>query len=168
MSGGNLRALWRRKFSDRSDIYLQAFWSHDHRIGSNFGEDRDTFDVDFLHRLAATRFQQFTYGLGIRLSPSTVSQTIPTDTFTPLHKTDSIYSAFLQEELRLVPDRLSLTLGSKFEHNNYTGFEYQPNARLLLRLRRSSLHGLQFRELSALPIASTKTSRSTFSQSHLR
>ena len=131
VSGGNLRALWRRKFSDQSDIYLQSFWSHDHRIGSNFGENRDTFDVDFLHRLAATRFQQFTYGLGIRLSPSTVTQTVSTDTFTPLHKTDSIYSAFVQEELRIVPERLSLILGSKFEHNNYTGFEYQPNGRLL-------------------------------------
>jgi iron complex outermembrane recepter protein len=131
VSGGNLRALWRRKFNDRSDVYLQSFWSHEHRIGSNFGEDRDTFDVDFLHRLAPTKFQQFTYGLGIRLSPSTVTQTIPTDTFIPLHKTDSIYSAFLHEELRLVPEKLSLILGSKFEHNNYTGFEYQPNGRLL-------------------------------------
>ena len=131
VSGGNLRALWRRKFSNQSDIYLQSFWSHEHRIGSNFGEDRDTFDADFLHRLAATRWQQFTYGLGIRISPSTVTQTVPTDTFIPLHKTDSIYNAFLQEELRLVPDKLSISLGSKFEHNNYTGFEYQPNGRLL-------------------------------------
>jgi iron complex outermembrane receptor protein len=131
VSGGNLLALWRRQFSNHSDIYLQSFWSHDHRIGSNFGEDRDTFDVDFLHRLAATKVQQFTYGLGLRLSPSTVSQTVPTDAFIPAHKTDSIFSAFLQDELRLVPDRLSLILGSKFEHNNYTGFEYQPNGRLL-------------------------------------
>ena len=131
VSGGNLLARWRRKFSNRSDIYLQSFWSHEHRIGSNFGEDRDTFDVDFLHRLGATRFQQFTYGLGMRISPSTVTQTVPTDTFIPLHKTDSIYSAFLQEELRLIPNKLSLSLGSKFEHNNYTGFEYQPNGRLL-------------------------------------
>jgi iron complex outermembrane receptor protein len=131
VSGGNLRAQLRRQFSNGSDIYSQSFWSHEHRIGSNFGEDRDTFDIDFLHRLAATQRQQFTYGLGLRLSPSTVTQTIPTDTFDPARKTDSIYSAFLQEELRLVPGKLSLTLGSKLEHNNYTGFEYQPNARLL-------------------------------------
>jgi len=131
VSGGDLRARLRRRFQNQSDIYLQAFWSRDHRIGSNFGEDRDTFDVDFLHRLGATRFQQFTYGLGIRLSPSEITQTIPTATFNPRHKTDSIYSAFLQEELRLVPDKLSLIAGSKLEHNNYTGFEYQPNVRLL-------------------------------------
>jgi iron complex outermembrane receptor protein len=66
------------------------------------------------------------------VSPSTVIQTVPTATFNPLQKTDSVYSAFLQEELRPVPGKISLILGSKFEHNNYTGFEYQPSARLLL------------------------------------
>lgn len=130
-SGGNLRTRWRRAFRNKSDVYLQAFWSHEHRIGSNFGEDRNTFDVDFLHRLPATTHQQFTYGFGIRQSPSTVSTTIATNTFDPPSKTDSIYSAFVQEELRIVPDKFSVTIGTKLEHNNYTGFEYQPNARLL-------------------------------------
>src|SRR3569833_1877131 len=132
VSGGNLRTRWRRRFSDKSDIYLQAYWSHDHRIGSNFGEERDTYDVDFLHRLAATPHQQFTWGAGIRLSPSTTRHTVPTDGFNPAGRTESIYSGLLQEELRLIPGKLSLIAGSKFEHNNYTGFEYQPNARLLL------------------------------------
>ncbi len=131
VSGGNLRARWRHQFRNKSDIYLQAFWSYDHRIGSNFGENRNTFDVDFLHRFPVTHHQQFTWGVGLRLSPGTVIQAVPTDTFIPLSKTDSIYSAFLQEELYLVQNKLSLTVGSKFEHNNYTGFEYQPNARLL-------------------------------------
>ena len=131
VSGGDLRMRWRRRFSDHSDVYVQAFWSHDHRIGSNFGEDRDTYDVDFLHRLGGNHFQQFTYGLGLRLSPSEIHETVPTDTFNPRHKTDSIYSAFLQEELRLVPSRLSFIIGSKVEHNNYSGFEYQPSVRLL-------------------------------------
>jgi len=131
VSGGNLRTRWRRRFSDKSDIYLQAYWSHDHRIGSNFGEERDNYDVDFLHRLAPTPHQQFTWGAGIRLSPSTTRHTVPTDGFNPADRTESIYSGFIQEEFRLVPGTLSLTVGTKLEHNNYTGFEYQPNARLL-------------------------------------
>jgi iron complex outermembrane receptor protein len=36
----------------------------------------------------------------------------------------------LQDEVTLVTDRLRLTLGSKFEHNDYTGFEIQPSVRL--------------------------------------
>jgi iron complex outermembrane recepter protein len=131
VSGGNLRTRWRRRFADKSDIYLQAYWSHDHRIGSNFGEERDTYDVDFLHRMAPTAHQQFTWGAGIRMSPSTTRHTIPADGFNPADRTESIYNGFLQEELRLIPGKLSFIAGSKLEHNNYTGFEYQPNARLL-------------------------------------
>jgi len=130
-SGGDLLFRERREFNNHSDIYLQAFWAHDHRIGSNFGEDRDTFDLDFMHRLPTFLSQRFSYGLGGRLSPSTVTQVVPTATFNPLKKTDSIYSAFLQDEIRFVPDKVSFTLGSKFEHNNYTGFEYQPSGRVL-------------------------------------
>ena len=36
----------------------------------------------------------------------------------------------LQDDIALVEGRLHLVLGSKFEHNDYTGFEYQPSGRL--------------------------------------
>jgi len=51
--------------------------------------------------------------------------------FSPLSQTERIYSGFLQEEIHIIPDKLSLIAGSKLEHNNYTGFEYQPDGRLL-------------------------------------
>lgn len=131
VSGGDVLYRWRRNLDGGGNLYLQGFWSHDHRIGSNFGEDRDNLDLDFLHRLPRTRWQQFTYGVGIHVSPSKATQTVPTDQFIPSFKTNQVYSAFLQEDLRLIPSRLQLSLGSKLEHNNYTGFEYQPNGRLL-------------------------------------
>ncbi|MGB9029912.1 MAG: TonB-dependent receptor plug domain-containing protein [Acidobacteriaceae bacterium] len=133
--GGNLLGRWRRDLPGKADLYLQAFWAHDYREGPNFGETRDTFDIDFLHRTPATAWQQFTYGVGARWSPSTTQQTIPTDNFVPASETESIYSGFLQEELRFVPDKLGLTLGSKLEHNSYTGFEYEPSGRLLFTPR---------------------------------
>jgi iron complex outermembrane receptor protein len=45
--------------------------------------------------------------------------------------TDKIYTAFLQDEIALLENRLALTVGSKFLHNNYTGFEIQPTARVM-------------------------------------
>ena len=51
-------------------------------------------------------------------------------TLTPAERTDELVSAFLQDEIALVPKIVTLTLGSKFEHNDYTGFEFQPSARL--------------------------------------
>jgi iron complex outermembrane receptor protein len=37
---------------------------------------------------------------------------------------------FVQDEVALQPDRLSLTFGTKIEHNDFTGWEVQPSARL--------------------------------------
>jgi iron complex outermembrane receptor protein len=44
------------------------------------------------------------------------------------------FSAFVQDEIALIPNRLHLTLGTKIEHNDYTGFEVQPSARLAWKL----------------------------------
>ena len=33
----------------------------------------------------------------------------------------------MQDEIAIVPNKFSLTVGSKLEHNNYTGFEFQPS-----------------------------------------
>jgi iron complex outermembrane receptor protein len=52
-------------------------------------------------------------------------------TFYPGSRGDNLYTAFVQDEIALVPNLLRLTLGSKFEHNDYSGFEFQPNIRLL-------------------------------------
>jgi len=130
-AGGNILGRWRRDLGPSGDLYLQAYWSIDRRLGPNFGEMRNTFDIDFLHRTPSTKYQQFTYGAGLRITPSTIQQTTQTLGFTPLQKTDSTYSGFVQEEIHILPGKLSLTVGSKLEHNSYTGFEYQPNGRIL-------------------------------------
>jgi iron complex outermembrane receptor protein len=129
--GGNVLGRWRRDLGEGSNLYLQGYWDHTFRIGSNFGETRDTFDIDFLHRLREYRRNQFTWGFGARLSPSTYKTTAPPLEFFPHDKTSSIYTGFLQDELTVVPHRLTLTGGAKLEHNNYTGFNVQPSGRLL-------------------------------------
>ena len=50
--------------------------------------------------------------------------------FLPAKLTRRLYSGFIQDEIQLAGDRLRLTIGSKFEHNDYTGFEVQPSVRL--------------------------------------
>ena len=42
-----------------------------------------------------------------------------------------VFSVFVQDQISLIEDKLSLTIGSKFEHNDFTGFEFQPTGRLL-------------------------------------
>lgn len=129
VSGGNLLAQWRHGLSDGSDIRLQAYYDRTYRFGSQLGETRDTFDIDFIHHLVSAPRQDIIWGFGLRWSPSDLIQTVATVDFEPHHQSDNIYSAFVQDEVSILRNNLSLTVGSKFEHNIYTGWEIQPNAR---------------------------------------
>src|SRR6266481_5548373 len=131
LAGGNLLARWERELGSGSNVQLQTYYDRTNRNQANFGESRDTFDIDFIHHLPLAGRQDFLWGLGARLSSGNVSEVVPTVVFTPNHYTDKLYSAFIQDEIRIVGDKLSLTIGSKFLHNNYSGFEIQPTARLL-------------------------------------
>jgi iron complex outermembrane recepter protein len=129
--GGNLNGRWKRTLSAGSDIQVQAYFDHTSHFEPQFGETRNTFDFDFLHHLTLKGGQNFLWGLGARVSPGDFVQLVPTINFLPDRQTDEIYSGFVQDEIPLAPNRLSLTIGKKLEHNNYTGFEVQPSGRLL-------------------------------------
>jgi iron complex outermembrane receptor protein len=131
LAGGNLLGRWKRVWDAGSDIQLQTYYDRTDRKQANFAESRDTFDIDFIHHLTLPRRQDFLWGLGARLSSGNATEVVPTVVFTPNHYTDKLYSAFIQDEIPFAGNQLSLTIGSKFLHNNYSGFEVQPTARLL-------------------------------------
>src|SRR5467141_2555911 len=131
VSGGNLLGRWKRTISGGSDVQLQTYYDRTNRREASFGESRDTFDIDFLHHLTLPKHQDFLWGLGARLSSGNAIQVTPTILFAPGHRTDKLYSGFVQDEIPIVGEKLSITVGSKFLHNVYTGFEIQPSARLL-------------------------------------
>ena len=131
VSGGNILGRWSRKLGEASNFQLQAYYDRTYRFGSQLGETRNTFDIDFLHQWKVLPRQDIIWGLGARWSPSDFVQTVATVDFLPHHQSDNIYSAFVQDEIAIVRDKFSATIGSKFEHNIYTGWENQPSARLL-------------------------------------
>lgn len=49
---------------------------------------------------------------------------------TPRRRSFRQFSVFANDEIELVPRRLRLALGARLEHNNFTGFEPQPQVRL--------------------------------------
>jgi iron complex outermembrane receptor protein len=130
LSGGNILGRWQHMFNHTSDLVLQLYYDRTYRREPNLREARDTFDVDFQHRFALPWRQEIIWGLGYRLTADDTSA-VSTVVFMPKHRTDHLFSAFVQDEIVLVTDRLRLTIGSKFEHNDYSGFEAQPSGRLL-------------------------------------
>lgn len=130
VAGGNLLGRWERQLSETSDFQLQAYYDYTKReIPGTYDEARDTFDIDFQHHFKLGRRHDILWGLGYRLTRDEIDNTLFA-TFTPDSRSDETYSAFLQDKIDLWDEKLFLTLGSKFEHNDYSGFEYQPNARL--------------------------------------
>ena len=130
VSGGNLLGRWTRNFSPDSVGTLQAYYDRTVRDSPIFGEDRDTGDVDLQHRFTLGERQQIVWGLGFRVTHADIKNSLNVS-FVPSDRTLTLYSAFVQDEITIIPDRLRLTIGSKFEHNDFTGFEIQPSARAL-------------------------------------
>lgn len=127
--GGNLLSRWTHKSGPASNYTVQTYLDH---VGLDSGvlfEDRNTLDLDFQHHFQAAESHDLIWGLNFR---TIQDDTDPTRIFwlDPSRRTVNLYSAFVQDEIALFEGRANLTLGSKFEHNDFTGFELQPNARL--------------------------------------
>jgi iron complex outermembrane recepter protein len=131
VSGGNLVASWQHESREGSVTQIQAYFDRTKFQDIELGETRDTFDIDFVRHERVHARQKLTWGLGVRVSPSNFIQTSAGVDFLPHNQTDSIYSGFVQDEISFFHNRVSFTAGTKLEHNNFSGFEYQPSARLL-------------------------------------
>jgi len=130
VSGGNVMAKWAHPFSARSDLTVQAYYDRTHRdIPGTFGEDLDIYDIDLQHRTVVGTRHDVVWGVGYRLINDRVVNTAAL-AFLPPHVARQWFTAFAQDEIALASDRLHVTLGTKIEHNDYTGFEIQPSGRV--------------------------------------
>lgn len=131
VSGGNLLGRWRHVLSDTADFQVQGYYDRTYRLGPQLGETRNTFDIDLLHHFVLKQRNQIIWGFGARWSLGDIIQTVPTVNFTPHSQDNNIYSAFIQDQIAIVQNKLWLNLGSKFEHNIFTGWENEPSGRVL-------------------------------------
>lgn len=124
----NVLGRWTHRFSDVSEFSVQTYYDSSRYQSAGIEENRDTFDVELQHRLPWGNAHDLVWGAGYRASrdhfrpSSNVSWTPERDT---LH----LATAFVQDDITLIEDHLSVTLGSKLEHHEYTGLEVQPSVR---------------------------------------
>ncbi len=134
--GGNILGRWQRSNSDTSKISLQSYYDHNELQDQYATERLDSFAVEFQHQLLIIPRNELVWGVGYRSAWSTLrdelakSGRIPVSPMNPVSRQLDFYNAFLQDEIALVPEQLVFTIGTKLEHNDYTGFELQPNVRL--------------------------------------
>ncbi len=131
LSGGNLLGRWKHQTSEDSEFTLQAYYDQTFRRETALRDQQNTYDVDFQHRFRLPLRQEMVWGLGYRLAANDTGGGGLTIRFVPASRDLQLFSGFVQDEVVLVEDLLRLTIGSKLEHNDFSGFEIQPSARLL-------------------------------------
>jgi iron complex outermembrane receptor protein len=130
LSGGNLLARWNRIISDTSDMQLQLYYYRTVRDDVLYRDTLNRFDADFQQRFRLLTRHDIVWGLRYNFEDHNLRDS-PAVTFDPDRRRLNFFSGFFQDEITLVEDQLHLILGTKVEHNDYTGFEIQPSGRLL-------------------------------------
>lgn len=140
-AGGNILGRWSRTLANDSDMSLQFYYARTHLAQPKptngfapagvFTDDLDTYDLDFQHHFGIGERHRIVWGLGYRFTHDMVGSA-PTLAFVPARLDSNLFSGFLQDEIMLGKE-VAFTIGTKVEHNDYTGVEVEPSARLQWR-----------------------------------
>lgn len=135
-NGANVLARWTQAVDGESSWTLQAYWDHIKRrsTGDILVFSMDVLDVDFQHQFALSERHNIVWGLGYRAMDAALTDSRFNGFILRWDRHDrrlNLPSAFVQDQIAIMPDRLSVTLGTKVEHNDLTGFEVQPTVRVL-------------------------------------
>lgn len=127
--GMNLLSRLTHTRSPTSEVTCQLYYDRSEKEEAQLAWEGDLVDLDLQHRFQPLAGHEVILGLGYRYYTDTLDFSDHFSLTTP-STTDHLISAFVQDEITLTPT-CQLTLGTKVEHNDYTAFEVQPNARLL-------------------------------------
>jgi len=139
-SGAHLMGEWRHDYAEDSALRIQAYV--DQTKKETFKQLRfdhiDIYDLDMAHHFNLTEQFGLNWGVGYRqtrFNNINTTGTNPLLFYQPGRSHTRTYRGFVQGRSYGFDNRVQLTLGSKFENNSYTGFEYQPSAQLLWHIR---------------------------------
>ncbi len=128
-TAGNVLTRWTHTLRNGSQMSLQFYDDYSRHLEQGFLDAQNTVDLDFQHHIGWGPRNDVVWGLESRVISSDYG-TGYNFTIAPSHRLDDLLSAFLQDELKLTAS-LSLTVGSKFEHNDFTGPAWEPSAQLV-------------------------------------
>lgn len=126
--GASLLGRWKTDITG-GQLGIQSYVDFVSRTGSQSIDDRHfTYDFEAQYDMYARGRHEWTIGGGYRLVTRNESNT-PISSVTPATQIDNLFSLFAQDKITL-GEKFFLTLGTKIEHNDYSGLELQPSARL--------------------------------------
>jgi len=126
--GGNVLGRWRHALTTDSDFELRIYYDHTYRNDPTFLDELQTIDVDLQHHFRLPLRQEILWGASYRLMADH-NEGKGLFELRPPESTDHVISGFIQDRIAIL-ESLRLTLGTKLEHNDFSGFEIQPNGRI--------------------------------------
>ena len=123
----HLLGRWSQEQEQGGKTSVQAYYDVIDYPYTDQGSRAEMYDLQVDRRVPVLHRNEVAYGGGYRYM---VNDGIPghSQTLVPLRRKDSIYNGFVQDIYHL-SKMDNLTLGLKVEHNDVSGFEYQPNLR---------------------------------------
>ena len=124
----NFQVEWNRALNATDGFTFKAYYDLTNNKNNIANEWRETIDFDFRHWFDWVGNNSFIWGLNYRTTEDELGNS-DTVALLPKDRRINTYSGFIQNT-HYFNNQWSLMLGSKIEHNDQTGFEIQPSARL--------------------------------------
>lgn len=127
--GQNVVARWRQGGLGEAEQVVEFWYDHLQFDDVNLGEERHTYDLEYQYAFPQGDTHQITWGAGHRRTSDEIREG-PILTLTPSSRRNRLSSFFAQDSINFADRSVRLIMGAKIEHNDYSGTEWQPSARL--------------------------------------
>lgn len=131
--GQNLSVRWSQPLGELGELTALATFEQFRSRQVSYGEDRDTIGLDMQVTLRPWERHEIIAGGTFRQDRDELASSTWTRFGVPSATTE-FTGAFVQDDITLIPHRLSLTVGTKFERNSFSGWETQPSIRGIWRV----------------------------------
>jgi iron complex outermembrane recepter protein len=128
--GQNALARWSHVIDDDTDWMVQAYYDRLGRQSRFVDFVQATADVDYQLRFPLADRHNLILGAKYRRIHDHFIGDFATSVI-PERRSTNLYNAFIQDEITLSEDLWYFIVGTKWEHNDFSGPEYQPSIRLL-------------------------------------
>lgn len=157
---GNIVFAWNHDVSADNKWRVQAYYDYFSRTALDANNTVHTFDIEIQNQRQLFDNHNVVWGIGHR----SVLDDLQSDSivsFSPGKLHFKTFNAFIQDQIQLT-DQFRLTVGTKIEHNDFTGFEYQPNARLLWEVNETHSLWASYSRAVRIPSRSNRDIRINF------
>lgn len=129
LNGQFILGRWSSSKEGDTQTSIQTYFDRAVRREYHANVETNIFDIEVERRQRFGKIHDVIAGIGYRFNRDDIGNSTEV-AINPTHDTYHLLSAFIQDEIT-VTDTLKVTIGSKFEHNSFSGVEIQPSARAL-------------------------------------